>query len=89
MKYALSIKPLVDKIFSKIAKKDKILMSKVADKTEQIQRNPLKKYKFLKGDLKGLNRVHVADHFVLIFHIDHDNRMITIVQFAHHDDAYN
>jgi len=86
--YALSVKPLVSKIFLKLAKKDKVVMGKVTYKIEYIQRNPHKRYKFLKGELKSLNRVHVADHFVLIFSLDHSRQMMTIIHFAHHDDAY-
>lgn len=86
--YDLEIKPAADKVFSKLAKKDKILLKKIFSKIIEIRENPVKRYKFLKGELKGLNRVHVAEHFVLIFELDHVNKILTIVYFAHHDDAY-
>lgn len=86
--YDLEIKPLVDKVFIRLAKKDRVLLQKINSKIVDIRSNPLKRYKFLKGEFKGLNRVHIADHFVLIFSLDHENKILTIIQFAHHDDAY-
>ncbi len=86
--YDLKIKPSVDKVFFKLAKKNKTLLKKINAKINEILENPNKRFKFLKGNLKGLNRVHVADHFVLLFELDHENKILTIIYFGHHDDAY-
>lgn len=86
--YDLEIKPSVDKIFLKIAKKDKVLLVKIDKEIQKVRENPYKRFTYLKGNLKGLNRIHVADHFVLIFEVNHEKKIVTVIYFAHHDDAY-
>lgn len=86
--YVVNVEDKVDKKFLKLGKKDSVLLRKVWNKIRDIQNTPYKNYKFLKGKYKNLNRVHIADHFVLIFEINHENKIITIWSFKHHDEAY-
>jgi mRNA-degrading endonuclease RelE of RelBE toxin-antitoxin system len=44
-------------------------------------------YKFLTPDLKGLNRVHLG-HFVLVFRIDHNLKIVSFEDYDHHDNIY-
>ena len=86
--YDLEIKPTADKIFSKLAKKNPQHLMIIDKKIQEIRENPTG-YKFLKTPLNGFNRVHIDKHFVLIFQIDHEHKIIDIYYFGHHDSVYN
>jgi len=86
--YFLDVKPLVDKVFSKLSKKNPLLLKKIGNKILEICSQPNHEYKFLRGPLKSFNRVHIDDHFVLIFQINHKEKIVTIFYFDHHDKAY-
>jgi YafQ family addiction module toxin component len=85
--YTLYIKPEVDKIFSKLAKKNPKQLEIIAKKIKEIQVRPFG-YKFLRKPLQGFNRIHIDKNFVLIFTIDHNARSIEIYYYAHHDTVY-
>tara|TARA_Y100000310_G_C20444384_1_gene697629 strand:+ start:56 stop:322 length:267 start_codon:yes stop_codon:yes gene_type:complete len=78
---------LVKKL-QKLKKKDSFLYSKLIKKIDKILENPSHNYKFLHYSMKGLNRVHVADHFVLVFRIDHVEEVVYFEDFGHHDKIY-
>ncbi len=82
--YLLEIKPEADKIFSKLAKKNPRQLM-IIDK--KIKENP-SGYKFLRKPLQGFNRVHIDKHFVLIFKIDHEKKIVDIYYYDHHDSVY-
>lgn len=86
--YALSIKPEADKTFKKLAKKNPKQLGIISKKIEGIRRNPLHKYKPLRKPLQSYNRVHIDKHFVLIFKIDHENKLVDIYYYDHHDNVY-
>lgn len=86
--YDLDINPEVDKIFVKLAKKDRQLLLETKKKLVQIQENPFHSYKSLRNPMQNFNRVHVKKHFVIIFKIDHERRQIIVTNFKHHDKAY-
>ena len=86
--YKLKVKPEADKIFSKLAKKNAKQLRIIAKKIAEIRENP-HGYKFLKPPLDGFNRVHIDKHFVLIFEIDHEQEVVEIYYFDHHDSAYD
>jgi len=86
--YDLSIKPEADKIFSKLAKKNKKQLIAIWKKIEEIKANPEHEYKYLRKPLQTFNRVHIDKHFVLIFKIDHSNEIVDVYYFGHHDDVY-
>jgi YafQ family addiction module toxin component len=86
--YELEIKPEVDKIFRKLAKKNKKQLLAIYKKIGDIRKNPEHEYKFLKRPLQTFNRVHIDKHFVLIFKIIHKSEVVDIYYFDHHDNVY-
>ncbi|MCX6706900.1 MAG: addiction module toxin RelE [Candidatus Woesearchaeota archaeon] len=87
--YNLEIKPEADKIFRKLAKKNLSQLRMIHKKIEEIRSNPDHEYKFLRNPLQNFNRVHVDNHFVLIFSIDPLKELVEIYYFDHHDKVYN
>ena len=85
--YGLEIKPEVDKIFSKLTKKNPQQLRIIDKKIKEIRKNPTG-YKFLRKPLNGFNRVHIDNHFVLIFKVDHHRKIIEIYYFDHHNNIY-
>ena len=85
--YNLEIKEECDKIFQKLEKKDLKQLSIIGKKITEIRAAPFG-YKFLRKPFQGFNRVHIDSHFVMIFHIDHRQRLVTVHYFDHHDDVY-
>lgn len=86
--YSLEVKPFVDKLFSKLAKKNPHQLRIINKKIQEIQKNPFHTYKFLRSPLHGFNRAHVDKHFVLIFRIHHALETLEIWYYGHHDDVY-
>jgi len=86
--YDLGIKPEADEIFKKLAKKDPRQLKIIGKKITEIRQNPLHRYKPLKKPLNTFNRVHIDTHFVLIFKINHELRIVDIYYFDHHDKVY-
>ena len=85
--YHLEIKPEADKIFSKLAKKSPKQLMIINKKITEIRKNP-HGYKFLRKPLQGFNRIHLEKHFVLVFKIDHEQKMVDIYYYDHHDYVY-
>ena len=86
--YDLDIKPEADEIFKKLAKKNRKQLEIIHKKIQEIRLNPQHIYKFLRKPLQTFNRVHIDNHFVLIFKINHQNKFIEIYYFDHHDNVY-
>lgn len=86
--YELDIKPEADKIFSKLANKDKKQLMIIHKKIEEIRSNPDRDYKFLRHPLQNYNSVHIDSHFALIFKINHKEAVIEIYYYDHHDYVY-
>ena len=85
--YGLDIKPEADRIFKKLAKKNPNQLKIIGKKITEIRMNPFH-YKFLRKPLQNFNRVHIDKHFILIFQIDHEQKIVDIYYFDHHDKAY-
>jgi len=85
--YLLDTKPDVDKIFSKLSKKDPKQLRIIFRKIEQIVKNPYH-FKPLRGDMKGARRVHIDKSFVLIYEIDEENKLVRLLDYDHHDNIY-
>lgn len=85
--YALIVLPVVDKIFKKLAKKDKTQVMAISKKIEQLKQNPCIG-KPLHFPLQNLRRVHVYSSFVLIYDIQEKDKTITIRDYDHHDNVY-
>jgi YafQ family addiction module toxin component len=86
--YSLDIKPEADKIFRKLSKKDARQLQIIHKKLEEIRANPSHEYKFLRKPLQNFNRVHIDSHFVLIFKIDHEEKIVDVYYYDHHDKVY-
>ncbi|MEM2192383.1 MAG: type II toxin-antitoxin system RelE/ParE family toxin [Candidatus Hadarchaeales archaeon] len=84
--YSLEIRESVDRIFRKLAKKDKRQMLAVVKKIEQVCANPYH-FKPLRAPMQHLRRVHVGS-FVLVYSVDEKRRVVTIEEYAHHDEVY-
>jgi YafQ family addiction module toxin component len=87
MSYFLDIPEKLDKIFGKLAKKDRIQMEILKAKIEQIIEEP-HKFKPLRGDMKGARRVHIGKSFVLVYEIDEQSHAIRLLEYEHHDKVY-
>ena len=87
MKYDLDISDELEKIFTKLAKKNKKQLFIIHKKVEEIRENPYH-YKPLCGDMKGARRVHINSSFVLIYEIDEEDKIIRLLDCNHHDNIY-
>lgn len=85
--YDLDVKEEADRIFQKLAKKTPQQLKIIDKKIKEVRVRPFG-YKFLRSPLQGFNRVHIDKHFVLIFKIDHEKRIITIYYYDHHNYIY-
>jgi YafQ family addiction module toxin component len=84
--YDIKIGDKLQKKIEKLQNKDIQYYNAVIDKILQIAKVP-QLGKPLRGILKGKRRVHVG-HFVLIYEVDDNSHVVTLLEFAHHDDAY-
>ena len=68
-------------------KKDQKHYTIIRKKMDQIILNPKHKYKDLHFTMKGIKRVHIG-HFVLIFRVNHLNKIVSFEDYDHHDRIY-
>lgn len=87
MTYEIIIHPHLDRILVKTRKKNLKRFEMVMKKIEEIVENP-DHYKNLRAPLQHLKRVHVDSSYVLVFHVDVENRTVTFVDLDHHDNIY-
>lgn len=85
--YELEIKEHVKAIFDKLEKRDMIQIIIVRKKLKQILENPYR-FKPLGASMQGLRRVHIYKSFVLTYSINESKKIMTIEDYAHHDDVY-
>ncbi|MAG15863.1 hypothetical protein CMO88_02275 [Candidatus Woesearchaeota archaeon] len=86
--YDLGIKPEVDKIFKKLANKNPNQLRIINKKLLSIREHPQHEYKFLRKPFQTFNRVHIDKHFVLIFKINHKDKVVDVYYYDHHDKVY-
>jgi len=86
--YDLDIKPEADRIFKKLSKKNIKQLLIIHKKIEGIRLSPHHEYKFLRKPLQTFNGVHIDRHFVLIFRIDHQKKIVEVYYYDHHDNVY-
>lgn len=77
----------ITKKLAKLKKKDPVQYSQIRKKMNSILADPQQSYKFLGFDMKGVNRVHLG-HFVLVFGVDHQNKIVSFEDYDHHDVVY-
>jgi mRNA interferase RelE/StbE/toxin YoeB len=87
MTYGLFIPEELDKVFSKLVKKNKKQMQIINKKLRQILENPYH-FKPLRGDMHGARRVHIDKSFVLIYEIDEQNKIVRLLDYDHHSSIY-
>ena len=85
--YKLAIKINLDKKFKKFRKKDKDLLHLINRKVQDLLYDP-HRFKPLRRPLQNKRRVHVGGSFVLIYQINEKEKIITLLDFDHHDNIY-
>ncbi len=84
--YRLKIKPTADKVFKKLAKKDKGQLLRINKKIQQILEDPYR-FKPMRVPLDGCRRVQVGS-FVILYDIDESTNAVNILDYDHHDNIY-
>ena len=85
--YSYEIRDSLDKVFFKLAKKDKALLKIIDRKIIEIIREP-DHYKNLRKPLQHLKRVHIGKSHVLCFSVDENRKVVLFEKFGHHDKIY-
>lgn len=86
--YSLEFRQNVDRIFSKLSKKNRNMLLIIEKKVKEILENP-HMFKPLKHPLQNLRRVHIDKSFVLIFSINEERKAVILEDFDHHDNIYS
>ena len=84
--FSLEVKEGVDHAFRHMAKKDRKRLEAVEKKVREILEDPYR-FKPLRAPMQGLWRVHVGP-FVLVSEIDEERKVVTLLDFEHHDNVY-
>ena len=84
--YALNVKEGVDRTFARMGKKDRKRLEAVAKKVEEILEDP-HRFKPLRAPLQNTRRVHIGP-FVLVYEIDEERKVVTLLDFEPHDTVY-
>ena len=84
--YNLEIRENVDRIFNKLAKKDKVSFEYLSKKIAEIRENPYH-FKPLKKPLQNFWRVHIGN-YVLIYSINENTKTVIIEKYKHHYEVY-
>ncbi|MBW1677937.1 MAG: type II toxin-antitoxin system mRNA interferase toxin, RelE/StbE family [Deltaproteobacteria bacterium] len=85
--YRLAVKESLDKKFKKLAKKDKEMLRIIERKVNDILADPYR-FKPLRKPLQNKRRVHIAGSFVLIYSVSEKEKVVTLLDFDHHDNIY-
>lgn len=83
--HELEISEKIDKIFSKLTKKNEKQLKIINKKIKEILKDPYR-FKLLTNNLKGIRRVHIDSSFVLIYEIREN--VIRVLDYDHHDKIY-
>ena len=78
-------------IIKKLGKKDPKRNEMLHKKVNQIinsDETTIEHYKNLRHDLKEAKRVHIDKHFVLIFEVDDNQKIVRLLDYDHHDKIY-
>jgi YafQ family addiction module toxin component len=84
--YNLEIRKSVDKLFRKLAKKDKVSFDYIDKKILEIRENPYH-FKPLRKPMQNYRRVHIGN-YVLIYSINEKTKTVIIERYKHHDEIY-
>jgi len=86
MTYTLDIPKNLDRIFSKLSKKDKLQFEILSRKIKEILENP-KIGEPLTGNMAGQRSVHIRK-FVLVYEILENEKIVRLLDYDHHDVVY-
>jgi YafQ family addiction module toxin component len=84
--YDIEIGEKLQRKIKKLENKDSQYYNNTINKIIQIAETP-QLGKPLRGVLKGKRRVHIGP-LVLIYRVNENERVVTFIELAHHDDAY-
>jgi len=85
--YKLAIKESLDKKFKKFQKKDMEMLRLIERKVQDILADP-HRFKPLRKPLQNKRRVHIAGSFVLVYEVKEKEKLVTLLDFDHHDNIY-
>jgi mRNA-degrading endonuclease RelE of RelBE toxin-antitoxin system len=71
-----------------LIKQNRKQLESIHKKIQEIRNHPEHNYKHLHKPLQDFYGVHINTHFVLIFTINHDKKVVEIYYFDHHDNVY-
>ncbi len=86
MVYSLYVSEKLDRVFSKLAKKDKLQFEILQRKINEVLENP-KIGEPLRGNMAGQRSVHIR-HFVLTYEILENEKIVRLLDYDHHDVVY-
>lgn len=86
MTYNIEISEDLDKLFSKLCKKDKLQFEILNRKIREILENPYIG-KPLTANMVGQRRVHIRN-FVLTYEIVENEKIVRLLDYDHHDRIY-
>lgn len=87
MTYTLDVSEHLDRVFSKLAKKDKLQFEILTRKINEILENP-KVGEPLTGNMAGQRGVHIRN-FVLVYEILENEKIVRLLDYDHHDVVYH
>ena len=76
----------VDRTFRRMATKDWNRLEAVEKNVREILEDPYR-FKSLRVPMQNKRRVHVGP-FVLVYEVDEARRVVTLLDFEHHDKVY-
>jgi len=85
--YKLAVKENLDRKFKKLKKKDREMLMLIDRKVQEILDDPYR-FKPLRKPLQNKRRVHVGGPFVLIYEVSKDEKIVTLLDFDHHNNIY-
>jgi len=89
MRRSFKIERKLEKILSKVYKKDRNKYDEVMKKIEEIVHcKEVNHYKNLRRPLQDKKRVHIDSHFVLTFKYVPEEKLVIFYDLDHHDKIY-
>ena len=85
--FKLAIKESLDRKFKRLRTKDKEMLQLIEKKVSEILTDPYR-FKPLRKPMQNKRRVHVGGPFVLIYEINEKEKLVTLLDFDHHDNIY-
>jgi YafQ family addiction module toxin component len=77
----------LDRKIKKLRRKSAKRVLTIWKKIYEVKENPYR-YKILRGNMKGIRRVHIDSSFVLVFDIIEKEYLVRFLDYDHHDNVY-